>query len=70
LAWAIGFLEVEWVLKSMKWTVFVDKLVCSDWINICRLKPDLIVGGFSLATDYMYVLRTLRHMPPEPYFFF
>ena len=53
MAWAIGFLEGGWSVRWMSWSEFVKMGLGGDWERIFNLGPDLIVGGFSLATDYM-----------------
>jgi hypothetical protein len=55
MAWAIGFLEGGWTLKWMAWSRFVEMVKGGNLEPICKSGADLIIGGFSLATDYMYV---------------
>ena len=66
MAWAIGFIEAGWIIRWMKWSEFFEKVEGGDLEFICTKNPQLIVGGLSLASDYMFVLKATCHMPPHP----
>jgi hypothetical protein len=55
MVWAIAFLEAGWTIQWMKWDVFRPIIMSGDFNRIREVNPQLIVGGFSLAIDYMYV---------------
>jgi hypothetical protein len=53
MVWALGFIEADWHIVWMAWDAFLRKTVECDFDFFRRLPIHLIVGGFSLATDYM-----------------
>ena len=69
MVWAIAFIQAEWQLEWMAWAEFFE-IVMSGFFNPIESRgADLIVGGFSLATDYMWVTNAIA-MPFFYYFCF
>lgn len=53
MLWAIAFIEAGWHVTFMEWPAFLERVMSQNFEFFRHLPAHLIVGGFSLATDYM-----------------
>lgn len=59
MVWAVGFVDAGWLLRWMTWEEFFQIVMSQSFHRIQDLHADLIVGGLSLATDYMWVMNSI-----------
>lgn len=67
MAWAIAFINEGWTIQWMTWPVFLNNILQGDFnkgILGNNKNVNLVAGGFSLATDYMYFTHTLIFILP------
>jgi hypothetical protein len=56
VCWAIAFILNNWNVRWLDWSTFYQVTYNATWESCIELQGvNLVVGGFSLATDYLWV---------------
>lgn len=56
MCWAIAFILNNWTVRWLDWSTFYQVIYNASWESCIELQEvNLVVGGLSLATDYLCV---------------